>query len=92
MFHLRKFLLIFIIILLILFAGRVIFGRHEDDWVCENGQWIKHGNPYGPKPEKSCEQNLLGGDRDEHGCIGSAGYTWCEKKAKCLRIWEEKCE
>lgn len=20
----------------------------------------------------------LGGDRDEHGCIGSAGYVWCE--------------
>lgn len=21
---------------------------------------------------------LVGGDRDEHGCIGSAGYVWCE--------------
>ncbi|MDD5072056.1 MAG: hypothetical protein PHQ42_04985, partial [Patescibacteria group bacterium] len=36
--------------------------------------------------------NLLGGDRDEHGCIGSAGYSWCEAKQKCLRMWEEKCE
>ncbi len=35
---------------------------------------------------------LLGGDRDEHGCIGSAGYSWCEAKQKCLRVWEEKCE
>ncbi len=35
---------------------------------------------------------LVGGDRDAHGCIGSAGYTWCEAKQKCLRIWEEKCE
>lgn len=34
----------------------------------------------------------FGGDRDKHGCIGSAGYTWCEKKHKCLRTWEEKCE
>jgi len=34
---------------------------------------------------------LVGGDRDEHGCIGSAGYTWCENKQKCLRVWEEKC-
>src|SRR5512142_1430173 len=34
----------------------------------------------------------LGGDRDAHGCIGSAGYSWCEAKAKCLRPWEEKCE
>jgi len=35
---------------------------------------------------------LVGGDRDEHGCIGSAGYTWCEAKQKCLRAWEEECE
>ena len=36
-------------------------------------------------------QNLVGNDRDEHGCIGSAGYTWCEVKKKCLRTWEESC-
>jgi len=35
---------------------------------------------------------MVGNDRDEHGCIGSAGYTWCETKQKCLRSWEEKCE
>ncbi len=35
---------------------------------------------------------VVGGDRDRHGCIGSAGYTWCEEKQKCLRVWEEKCE
>lgn len=34
---------------------------------------------------------LLGGDRDEHGCIGSAGYSWCPAKDKCLRPWEEEC-
>ena len=33
----------------------------------------------------------VGGDRDEHGCIPSAGYTWCEEKQKCLRVWEEEC-
>lgn len=36
--------------------------------------------------------HLLGGDRDEHGCIPSAGYVWCEKLQKCIRPWEEKCE
>ncbi|MCX6810014.1 MAG: hypothetical protein NTZ65_04715 [Candidatus Berkelbacteria bacterium] len=35
---------------------------------------------------------LIGGDRDSHGCIGSAGYSWCEQKSKCLRTWEEACE
>lgn len=34
---------------------------------------------------------IVGGDRDAHGCIGSAGYTWCAAKNKCLRVWEESC-
>ena len=35
-------------------------------------------------------QHLVGNDRDVHGCIGSAGYSWCEMKQRCLRI-EEQC-
>ncbi|MBU2028645.1 hypothetical protein KJ761_02010 [Patescibacteria group bacterium] len=35
---------------------------------------------------------MVGNDVDEHGCIGSAGYIWCEAKQKCLRTWEEKCQ
>jgi len=34
---------------------------------------------------------MPGSDRDAHGCIGSAGYSWCPIKQKCLRIWEESC-
>jgi hypothetical protein len=36
-------------------------------------------------------EQLVGGDSDEHGCKGSAGYSWCESKKKCLRVWEEGC-
>ena len=40
----------------------------------------------------SCEkEQLLGGDKDEHGCIPSAGYQWCEFTQKCQRFWEEPC-
>jgi len=42
------------------------------------------------------ETPLVGGDRDEHGCIGSAGYLWCESKSECLRPfeeeWDDSCE
>lgn len=31
---------------------------------------------------------MVGGDRDAHGCIGSAGYTWCPREAQCARPWE----
>ena len=37
------------------------------------------------------EVPIVGNDQDEHGCIGSAGYSWCENKNKCIRIWEEDC-
>jgi len=40
----------------------------------------------------SATSTLVGNDRDAHGCIGSAGYSWCAEKSKCLRVWEEKCE
>lgn len=33
----------------------------------------------------------VGGKTDEHGCFLTAGYSWCESKQKCLRIWEEEC-
>jgi putative hemolysin len=36
--------------------------------------------------------DIVGGGQDSHGCIGSAGYSWCESKKKCLRVWEENCE
>jgi starvation-inducible outer membrane lipoprotein len=32
--------------------------------------------------------SLVGADRDEHGCIGSAGYSWCSREASCVRPWE----
>jgi len=33
----------------------------------------------------------IGGEKDEHGCLTGAGYSWCEAKGKCLRVWEEPC-
>ena len=33
----------------------------------------------------------IGWDKDEHGCLISAWYSWCVLKNKCLRSWEENC-
>jgi hypothetical protein len=41
-------------------------------------------------PSKANTQ-IIGGDKDAHGCIGSAGYIWCDSAQKCLRTWEESC-
>lgn len=34
------------------------------------------------------ETAMPGSDRDEHGCIGSAGYVWSEIKKDCIRPFE----
>lgn len=39
----------------------------------------------------AANETLVGNDRDAHGCIPSAGYSWCEAQQKCLRPWEEAC-
>lgn len=44
------------------------------------------------EPAQEVEEPMVGNDKDEHGCIGSAGYEWCEAKQKCLRPFEEDCE
>lgn len=36
----------------------------------------------------SDSNNMLGSDTDVHGCIGSAGYLWCDRSRKCERPWE----
>jgi putative hemolysin len=53
-------------------------------------------NPPNCKLAVTCPQNpdngtLVGNDRDAHGCIPSAGYSWCDAKQKCIRPWEENC-
>jgi hypothetical protein len=30
----------------------------------------------------------VGSDRDAHGCIASAGYSWCDSVNRCARPWE----
>lgn len=82
----KKFIRIFLLVLIIIGIGLLLTQKM---WVPrlvdaiigpENIQTI-------PTPPL-----IVGNDRDEHGCIGSAGYTWCPIKNKCLRVWEEKCE
>ncbi|MDD5341595.1 MAG: GerMN domain-containing protein [Patescibacteria group bacterium] len=53
----QKVILI-IALAIILTAGVTIavlrFSTPEDTWLCQNGQWIKHGNPDQPQPTTAC--------------------------------------
>lgn len=39
--------------------------------------------------DKAEKAGMVGNDRDEHGCIASAGYTWSEVQKDCIRLWEK---
>ena len=44
-----------VVTILILTAVLIIrFSSPEDTWICQNGQWVKHGNPDLPKPNSAC--------------------------------------
>src|SRR4030042_1102539 len=48
-----------IIIAIIVIAAAVVIGLRlfsgdEDTWLCQNGQWVKHGNPNAPMPTTGC--------------------------------------
>jgi len=49
---------ILIILAIAVVAGLAIFGVRlwsgEDDWICDDGQWVKHGNPSAAKPTEGC--------------------------------------
>ncbi len=34
-------------------------------------------------------KEVAGGDRDEHGCLIAAGYSWNESEMECVREWEQ---
>jgi hypothetical protein len=59
--------------------------------LCPDGSSVGRSGPNCEFAPCSIGGTMVGNDRDEHGCIGSAGYTWCEEKKKCLRSWEENC-
>ncbi|NMB57089.1 hypothetical protein GYA19_04085 [Candidatus Beckwithbacteria bacterium] len=50
-----SFFLIIVIISFTLLTIRFVFGGDEDTWVCQNGQWERHGNPSAPKPSSLCK-------------------------------------
>ncbi len=54
----KKFIFSLIVLLLLGFTFityvRFFTGSDEDYWLCQNNQWIKHGNPAGNPPTTGC--------------------------------------
>src|SRR4030042_5777151 len=53
--------IVLIITAFVFLAGLLLLLRgDEDSWMCENGQWVKHGFPSAPKPDYPCLVNGSG--------------------------------
>jgi hypothetical protein len=76
-----------IVVIGVFFGVRFILGGNEDDWICENGSWVKHGNPDDPMPTTGCgeEDVAQGGD----ACTYQTEYKMTYSEAR--KIAEEKC-
>ncbi len=80
-----------IILALVLVAGVAFVLRGIVDYKHWGEKIIGLDSTKEQATEKSDDDMLIGGQKDEHGCLGPAGYSWCEAKQKCLRTWEEAC-
>lgn len=64
-----------ILVLIIVWLGiRFVIGGPEDDWICSNGQWVKHGNPRAPKPINDC------GEQGQNSQIANPASVYCEEQ------------
>lgn len=50
----KKYIIISAIVLVLIAITVVVLRSKEDTWLCENGAWIKHGNPKEEMPTTFC--------------------------------------
>ncbi len=62
---------------------------------CQNSTTANHSDVSDKKapeanalPDTLTERPPVGGQKDEHGCLTAAGYTWSQVKNECIRIFE----
>ncbi len=63
--------------------------RDSVDRIC---QLLQHSEENILTGSKGAATTILGNDQDEHGCIASAGYSWCQSLNACHRPWITPCE
>lgn len=68
-----KLITLLFILICVVIIGLIIFRTNKDAWICQNGQWVKHGNPTSTQPTATCSQinsdQNLNIDEDENDII-----------------------
>jgi hypothetical protein len=79
------------VLVLALVVCVVLLVRKSSPAAEKNTSALTQNQNYTENGENAENPRLIGGQKDEHGCLIAAGYSWCESKQKCLRAWEEDC-
>jgi hypothetical protein len=94
----KKAFFAILVLLLAVVSVRFFVGGPEDNWICEYGQWVKHGNPDAPKPTTGCgDEESVTSDKDadsdtnqeENVCTSQEGASMTVGKAR--ELGEESC-
>ena len=51
----ERILYVFIFAVVIILIFRFVSGP-EDSWICDDGEWVRHGNPVSLPPARPCNQ------------------------------------
>ncbi len=92
-----KKMFLYFFIILVLTIGIVFVIRSfspEDTWICENGSWVKHGNPIDPQPTKECAKNIVVEEKKDCNIDKTVQDPVCGKNNKTYLYGEieAKCE
>jgi len=79
---LTKTIIIILIILVAWFILRFVIGGPEDDWICVDDEWVKHGMPAQPMPTTGCGDDRIIENFDD--CL-AAGFPAMESYPRQCR-------
>ena len=90
----QNLMIAIIVMVLILVIGvfLMLLRGDEDTWLCQNGQWVKHGHPSAPQPSELCGGAINENQNQNNDNADVAGATknsrqfcreTCHRCAKC---------
>jgi len=77
----KKILLFGIIIIILAISVAIKYLSPEGSWICESGQWVKHGNPGSVKPSQPCPGQKVSSFEE----CAAAGYPIMESYPRQCR-------